>query len=193
MKRNLLTSLIAIAFIAAAPVIWAEPTDAAPAEKTAILSPQEDAAKDGKFLDKAARGGLAEIKFSQEVDGRVKRDDVRDFAKMMIADHKDVNKNLTALADKMSIKLPTELFTDAQVALDKLKAAANEHIDKMYIDVMVQDHRKAVELFEERATNSQNADIKAFATATLPGLRQHLVKAEELQKSFPAPATTPAL
>jgi putative membrane protein len=188
MKRYLLTPFIAVA-LSTTGMLFAEPISPVPAdplttENALPLTKEEDAALDGKFLDKATRCNLAEIKFSQEVDGRVKRDDIKQFAKMMIADHKDVNKNLTNLADKMKIKLPSELLTDAQVTLDKLKAAADVHIDKMYIDVMVQDHTKAVSLFEERAKNSQNADIKAFAERTLPGLRTHLAKAIELQKSF---------
>ena len=45
----------------------------------------------------------------------------------------------------------------------------------------VNDHRKAVSAFT-KASKSSDPDVKAFADKTLPVLKDHLQRAEDLQK-----------
>jgi putative membrane protein len=45
---------------------------------------------------------------------------------------------------------------------------------------MVTDHEKAVQLFSPAAKEGHDADIKAFASQTLPTLQEHLQMARQL-------------
>jgi putative membrane protein len=45
---------------------------------------------------------------------------------------------------------------------------------------MVTDHEKAVKLFMTEANEGRDADIKAFASKTLPTLQEHLQMARQL-------------
>jgi putative membrane protein len=45
---------------------------------------------------------------------------------------------------------------------------------------MLSDHRKDVSEFEKQSTKGTDPDLKAFATKTLPTLREHLQMAESL-------------
>ena len=45
--------------------------------------------------------------------------------------------------------------------------------DKAYIDDMVAGHRKAVNKFEDGSKHLDDADLKNFATQTLPTLQMH--------------------
>ncbi len=46
--------------------------------------------------------------------------------------------------------------------------------DKAYVNQMVDDHKKAVKLFEDASQNCKDPDLKAFAAKTLPTLKMHL-------------------
>lgn len=53
-------------------------------------------------------------------------------------------------------------------------------LDREYAKFMVSDHRKDVSEFEKESTRGTDADLKAFATKTLPTLQEHLRMAEAL-------------
>jgi putative membrane protein len=48
---------------------------------------------------------------------------------------------------------------------------------------MIEDHKKSIELYT-RGTASPDADVKAFASRTLPVIKMHLSEAEEIQKAL---------
>jgi putative membrane protein len=176
MKTNILTSLIAVTLLtgATAPVILAvEP--AAPATVT-------DAAADGRFIETSALFGWGEIKYSGLAKDRTKREDVKGFATAMVNDHKEMDKQLITLADKLNVQLPKDITAEQDAIYTQLKNANDGDFDRMYMDTIVLDHRKAVTAFEDASKNTKHADVKAFADANLPHMKTHLVKAEELAK-----------
>ena len=54
------------------------------------------------------------------------------------------------------------------------------------MDTMVQDHQKAIDLFQQEAKSGKDADLKGFAKATLPTLQQHLDLAQKTQEQVTA-------
>ena len=57
-----------------------------------------------------------------------------------------------------------------------------QQFDTEYMQAMVKDHKSAVESFEKASKEAKDADVKAFATKTLPTLKHHLSMAEALQQ-----------
>jgi len=51
---------------------------------------------------------------------------------------------------------------------------------------MVTDHEEDTEEFKNEASRGKNADIKGFASRTLPTLQDHLRQAREMEKSVSA-------
>jgi len=49
---------------------------------------------------------------------------------------------------------------------------------------MVDDHKEDVAAFQKAADNSQDPDVKHFASKTLPVLQGHLTKIEKIQSDF---------
>jgi putative membrane protein len=80
------------------------------------------------------------------------------------------------------VTLPSALTSEQKDTKDKLAKLNGSAFDRAYADAMVTDHQKAVALFTS-ASQSADADVKAFAGTTLPVLKQHLQHAEDLQKS----------
>ena len=64
--------------------------------------------------------------------------------------------------------------------LEKMSGAA---FDRAYLEEMVKHHEKDIQEFE-RASNSTNPQVRAFAEKTLPTLRQHLQMSQQLQQKI---------
>lgn len=141
-----------------------------------------DAASDGKFMKDVIRGGLTEIKAAEIAYGHTKRADVKSFAEIMEKDHKDVNKNLLALTERMKLQMPKD-YGEHQPFIDGLKAKAKANdpdFDRTYAAAAVEAHEKCVKMFETFAATTKNPDLKAFAENTLPGLKTHLRHSKDL-------------
>jgi putative membrane protein len=74
-------------------------------------------------------------------------------------------------------------------AMDKLAKLSGADFDREYMRNQVKDHEKAVALFERQANSGSDADLKAFATKTLPTLREHHQMARDLAAKVGASET----
>jgi Predicted outer membrane protein len=141
---------------------------------------------DRKFADQAAEGSAMEVHLAQIAQQKSNSDAVKQLAQKIEQDHTQAGKELADLAKMRAVDLPTT-ETKHTVVIDKFSNLAGAQFDKAYIKMMVQDHKKDIREFERYASNGMDTDLKAFASKTLPTLREHLRMAEELQK---APVTT---
>lgn len=55
--------------------------------------------------------------------------------------------------------------------------------DKEFVEMMVDDHKKDVKLFEKEAKDANDSDVRAFAASHLATLQAHLDQANSLSKS----------
>ena len=60
-------------------------------------------------------------------------------------------------------------------------SATGAAFDRGFIDAQVKAHQDAITLFEQEANGGSDNDLKAFAQKQLPGLRNHLKQAQDLQ------------
>lgn len=165
---------------------------AAAAAKPATPPPLNDA--DKKFVDDATLGGLAEVDLSKAALEKSKKDSVKEFAQKMIDDHTKAGSELAAFASGRGITVPTEPDELTKQRRADLEKKTGSKFDKAYIDAMLQDHRKAVELFRTQSTTGTDPDLKNWASTTLPTLEQHLAHVEALSKgkTYKAPADNAA-
>jgi putative membrane protein len=68
-----------------------------------------------------------------------------------------------------------------QEMVSKMSALSGADFDRKYMEHMVKDHEKDVSLFERESTRGSDADVKAWATKTLPTLRDHLRMARDTE------------
>jgi putative membrane protein len=132
---------------------------------------------DKAFFEKAAKSGEKEVIVSQAVLPTLTNPEVRSFAQSMISDHTLANNELKNLAARKGVTLPV---IDPKLAVKWSEKSKN--VDADYLDEMVSDHKEAVDLFE-KAAKSEDADVAAFASSTLPKLQHHLDMAKSLEKS----------
>ena len=124
------------------------------------------------FLRKAAVGGIMEVEAAKIAEKNAKSVEVKDFAAKMLADHTKANAELKALAVSKKIITPDALPADDQIHLDEMKKMTGAAFDKHYMDIMVTDHDKTVELFKLGMQNRDQA-IKTWASNTLTVIESH--------------------
>ncbi len=136
------------------------------------------------FLVKAADGGLAEVAAGKIAADKSVNKDVKDFAKEMIRDHEAMNNDVQSLAKKLNITLPASYSEDHQKKIAELGGKTAKEFDKDFIDMMVADHKKMIELFRDASDDNLDPGVRAFVIATVPALEAHLAKAELIQKTL---------
>ncbi|WP_235526525.1 DUF4142 domain-containing protein [Nostoc piscinale] len=135
---------------------------------------------DRQFINEAAQGGLAEVQLGQLASQRAANNAVKQFGLRMVQDHTQVNNQLKQLAARKDVKLPTTLNRENQQLQQRLSKLSGANFDREYMTHMVQDHQKDVSAFQTEAKQGQDADVKAFATQTLPTLQEHLQQARSI-------------
>jgi putative membrane protein len=63
---------------------------------------------------------------------------------------------------------------------DKMSKLSGAEFDREYMKHQVEDHDKAVALFERQAKKGKDAELKAFAERTLPTLKEHQQMARDI-------------
>ena len=138
------------------------------------------AAQDRNFLMDAAMGGMLEVELGRVATQQGASDAVKQFGQRMVDDHSKANQELMSLAQSKGITLPTEIDEKHKKDMTKLSSLSGAEFDREYGKMMLSDHRKDVSEFEKQSTRGTDADLKAFATKTLPTLQEHLKLSESL-------------
>ena len=147
---------------------------------------QAVAEQEQEFAQKAAEGGLIEVQLGELAQQQAKDEQVIQFGERMVQDHGRANEKLMAIAEQKAIQLPQELSGDAQQKYEEMQQLSGAEFDEAYMDEMVEDHEKDVELFEQQAESGEDPDLRAFAEETLPTLREHMELAKQVQSQITA-------
>src|ERR1700712_3440334 len=139
---------------------------------------------DARCAVREANGGMAEVELGQLAQQKATDAKVKDFGAMMVTDHTKANDEMKALAKTKGITLPVAIDTDEQKVKDDLSAKSGADFDKAYVSNMIDDHKKDIKEFEDAAKNCKDADLKAFATKTLPTLKMHLEAIQKIHDSM---------
>ena len=132
------------------------------------------------FMVAACHSNLAEIEAGRLAEAKASNPGVKEFAHHMVEDHSLANGELTSLAEKMKVRLPSRPDDTHQKEIAKLAGMSGAEFDRKYTEMMVSDHEKAVALFEKHAKDTKHEEVRAWAEKTLPTLREHLTMARDL-------------
>ena len=134
------------------------------------------------FMNDAAPGGMAEVELGKLAASKAQNAEVKAFAQKMVEDHSKAGEELKQLAAQKKVTLPPDVMPKHKEIMDKLSKLSGADFDKEYVMTMVEAHEKDVAAFENVSKTAADADVKAFATKTLPTLKMHL----EMIKSMAA-------
>lgn len=125
------------------------------------------------FLVKAVQDGLAEVELGKIAVQRGSSDRVKNFGQKMVDDHGKANTELAQIAAAKGVTLPQQMASRHKKLATRLSKLTGAGFDREYLRHQIKDHNRAIAMFSAMAQNGKDADLKSFATKTLPTLKDH--------------------
>ena len=168
---------------AAALVMASSASAQSPTERTGVNSALGVSPSTPDFVKEVAISDMFEIE-SSKLAQQKGNPAAKAFADHMIMDHTRTSMELKSLVQggKVHADLPATIDSSHQTKLDKLKSLTGDDFSKNYDQMQRDAHKDAVDLFGRYAKGGDNADLKQWASSTLPALQTHLKMADDLPK-----------
>jgi putative membrane protein len=140
--------------------------------------------KDATFLSDAAEINLEEIELGKLAQKNAMVPDIQNLGKSIRTEHNKVFESLKILAVKKMISVPDSLTQKGKDSYRNLMAQPGKDFDRAFCGLMVENHKKAIALYELASNDCTDEDLKAWAIASLPTLRHQLDNAMICQKKL---------
>jgi len=144
------------------------------------------AKKDAAFLELAAQADMTTAHLGQMAEDRGKRDEIKNFAKTLVADHTSDYQKLTALSMKTGDSIPTAIDKANNREIRSLERYKGKMFDREFILDQTTEHEKLVKAFQNEVDHGSNPEIKAYASKALATIERHLHDVENLGKRMAA-------
>ena len=128
---------------------------------------------DKSFVLAVAEGSNQEVALSQLAASNASRQDVKDFAQMMIRDHGLLNAQLADLAASKGVDIADAAAKGGKKGVKGLGKKQGADFDEAYLKDMVKGHDATLEAFKKEIAKGKDADVQAFASKNLPTIQQH--------------------
>ena len=149
-------------------------------DTTGALGVQTGPITDADFYQQAMEANRKEIAAGTMAQAQAQDQAVKDYGKMMVDDHTAMNQQVSEAAGMADAATPAP---DPTATAD-LQGKTGADFDRAYIDMMVMDHQQVIAMVENAAQNASTDQAKTLAQGALPKLREHLQRAQELQRQL---------
>ncbi len=136
---------------------------------------------ENKFIVKAARANTEELAIARVAATRATIPQVRQLAMEIVDSHDSINNELTRLATAKTVILEPLAATPIMQKWNDTKAGS---FDQDFVRVSTHALRTMVSLYEEAMRDSKDTDVTGFVREQISSLKDHLYKAEQLQKTL---------
>lgn len=137
-----------------------------------------------RFVENALQDGMEEVELSKLAMDKAQSAQVKELAKRIVDDHTKVNAELSKIASSKGVTPPAAVDASHRRKMERMAKKTGADFDRDYLDDMIDDHQKDVREFRSMSKSAKDADIKAFATSTLPALEQHLQMAKSTEAAM---------
>ena len=144
---------------------------------------------DQTFVEKAARGGEAEVELGKLAADKASSDQVKKFGQRMADDHSKANDELKPIAKKEGVTLPNTLDPKHKATKDKLAKLSGRDFDRAYMREMTSDHNHDVSAFQKQLAKTRDPELKSWIEKTLTTVKEHQQLAQETASKVGATMT----
>lgn len=141
------------------------------------------ATTDQAFVNLAAQTDMTEAHLGQLAANQAASQDVKDYAQMLVTDHTNDYNQLTAVAQKAGLTVPTGIDAMHQKMIAPFEKLKGKMFDTRYVHQMIVGHEAAIAAYDKESRDGQNADLKAYAQQDIPTLEKHKAGAQKLAKA----------
>ena len=143
---------------------------------------------DREFVEEYLEMNNAEVELGRIAQERATHPDVKAFAQTLVRDHQAASDELRRIATTANPGFDATIGEEAREELTELREEmaklTGADFDRRYIDEMIDDHQEAVDDLQDKAQNASHPEVKAWASKTLPTVRQHLERARSLKTTL---------
>lgn len=136
---------------------------------------QKNSEEDVQFLTEVTATNLEEIQLGKLAQEKSNSAEVIALGKMLVEAHSKLLAEVTELAKAKRIAIPTELSEKALMSYKEFEQKTEKEFNADYCTKMVDGHKGAIAKFEKEIADTQDEEIKNWASTTLPVLKEHLV------------------
>jgi len=140
--------------------------------------------QDKNFAMMASMSNYAEIDAGQTASTKGTNAGIREFGSMMVRDHTKAGQELKPITSGLGLYSPDSLDAKHVALKAQLATLTGRAFDSVYIHSQVEDHQAAIDLFTDESEDGKQADLKNFATKTLPNLKMHKMHADSLANLY---------
>jgi len=143
-------------------------------------------------VDHMIVGDSLEVEAAQLAMTRTQNAAVKDFANMLITDHKSHLDNLRKLAGKSDIGREANPADQGAVAaasaLGQLQSmSADSGFDKAFVTSQIENHQREIAALKTLRSAAKDDDLQKDIDATLPVLERHLARAQAVAAQLGTP------
>ncbi len=141
-------------------------------------------ARDVEFTSAVTNNALNKVNTGKMALEKSTNNRVKNFASMLVNDHTKLGNELNLIAKDKKITLPALSGMAEMRQADRLAMKQGNDFDKAYMDAMILDEKKALDICESGSKSCKDASLKAFAAKSLPVLKMHLDSAQAVRGSL---------
>jgi putative membrane protein len=135
---------------------------------------------DVAFMKKAAQDGMAKFQLAYLALQNAKSEEVKAYARQVLADYYKSQGALIDLANQQFIALPTEPDAKDKATFEGLSQLQGDAFDKAYMKTTLNGHRTDLAQYKREAKSGNNSAIISWADQYLPALETQSKQAQKL-------------
>jgi putative membrane protein len=134
-----------------------------------------DSLKNADYMVSAASGNLAEVELAKTATTKSKDSEIKKIAADLVTAHQGLYGEVKSLATSKGVTVPESADEDASKKAKDLLDTKAADFDKKWVDELIDKHEATVKKYEDVAANTSDADLRAWVTATIPKVKDHLM------------------
>ncbi|HEY3465103.1 MAG TPA: DUF4142 domain-containing protein [Amycolatopsis sp.] len=148
---------------------------AAPTEASLTETPFGPISPAGrKLLTIVQQTSLREITTSTWALQRSANPAVREAARTIITQHKDLETRDTDISTRMGLAVPTQPAPDMQIGIDRMRGESGEEFDRDYVNTLRKAHAEALILVSTVRADTRNTLVRPFADLAGDYIKTHI-------------------
>ena len=140
--------------------------------------------KDADFVYEVVASNYGEIKLAELANQKSRTSEVKKVAEKLLTDHTSSLNELKTLAQAKAISVPVEEADASKRNLENIAEESGHEFDVKWCKEMMELHEQNIEKFEKRMDETEDVELKAFISKTLPVLKEHHQSLEACEQTL---------
>lgn len=138
---------------------------------------------DQQFVNFAGQTEMTEANLGQLASTASTAQPLKDFAQKLVADQKADFHQLSDVAHKENLNVPTAIDNEHnKTMIDPFQKLKGSAFDQRFVKEIVRGETRTVDVYKKEVADTHNATLKSYAEEALPILQTNLADAKTMEK-----------